>query len=62
MIFIGINNMWIFKEEIFGLVVVVMLFIDYDDVIGIVNDIFYGLGVGVWSCDGNIVYWVGWDI
>lgn len=58
-VFEGINDMWIFQEEIFGFVFLVMLFDDFDDVILIVNDIFYGLGVGVWSCSGDIVYWVG---
>src|ERR1700758_5069036 len=52
-IFSGNNKMRIFQEEIFGPVVAVTSFSDYDDAISIANDTLYGLGAGVWSRDGN---------
>ena len=45
-IFEGNNKMRIFQEEIFGPVVAVTSFKDYDDAIGIANDTLYGLGAG----------------
>ena len=47
-IFEGNNSMRIFQEEIFGPVVSVTRFTDYDDAIKIANDTLYGLGAGVW--------------
>ena len=41
--------MRIFQEEIFGPVVSVTTFDDYDDAIKIANDTLYGLGAGVWT-------------
>lgn len=61
-IFSGHNKMRIFQEEIFGPVVAVTSFKDYDDAIGIANDTLYGLGAGVWSRDGNTAYRAGRDI
>ncbi|WP_375488883.1 aldehyde dehydrogenase family protein [uncultured Mycobacterium sp.] len=61
-IFTGHNKMRIFQEEIFGPVVAVTSFKDYDDAISIANDTLYGLGAGVWSRDGNIAYRAGRDI
>ncbi|KZS71185.1 aldehyde dehydrogenase [Mycobacterium kansasii] len=61
-IFAGNNAMRIFQEEIFGPVVAVASFTDYDDAIGIANDTLYGLGAGVWSRDGNTAYRAGRDI
>ena len=61
-IFTGNNSMRIFQEEIFGPVVAVTSFTDYDDAIGIANDTLYGLGAGVWSRDGNTAYRAGRDI
>ena len=58
----GNNKMRIFQEEIFGPVVAVTSFKDYDDAIGIANDTLYGLGAGVWSRDGNTAYRAGRDI
>ena len=54
--------MRIFQEEIFGPVVAVTSFNDYDDAIAIANDTLYGLGAGVWSRDGNTAYRAGRDI
>jgi len=52
-IFEGNNSMRIFQEEIFGPVVSVTSFDDFDDAITIANDTLYGLGAGVWTreCD-----------
>ncbi|EHB55915.1 Aldehyde Dehydrogenase [Mycolicibacterium rhodesiae JS60] len=61
-IFTGDNAMRIFQEEIFGPVVAVTSFADYDDAIAIANDTLYGLGAGVWSRDGNTAYRAGRDI
>ncbi|WP_445167167.1 aldehyde dehydrogenase [Mycolicibacterium sp. Dal123E01] len=61
-IFTGTNAMRIFQEEIFGPVVSVTSFTDYDDAIRIANDTLYGLGAGVWSRDGNTAYRAGRDI
>jgi aldehyde dehydrogenase len=58
-IFEGTNTMRIFQEEIFGPVVSVARFNDYDDAIGIANDTLYGLGAGVWSRNGNQAYRAG---
>ncbi|MDT5146298.1 MAG: aldehyde dehydrogenase [Mycobacterium sp.] len=61
-IFSGNNKMRIFQEEIFGPVVTVTPFRDYDDAMGIANDTLYGLGAGVWSRDGNTAYRAGREI
>jgi len=61
-IFEGNNKMRIFQEEIFGPVVSVTSFDDYDDGIAIANDTLYGLGAGVWSRNGNVAYRAGRDI
>ncbi|MCV7347310.1 acetaldehyde dehydrogenase ExaC [Mycolicibacterium rhodesiae] len=61
-IFTGDNAMRVFQEEIFGPVVAVTSFTDYDDAIRIANDTLYGLGAGVWSRNGNTAYRAGRDI
>ena len=61
-IFAGDNSMRIFQEEIFGPVVSVTAFRDYDEAIRIANDTLYGLGAGVWSRNGNVAYRAGRDI
>ncbi|WP_353946688.1 aldehyde dehydrogenase family protein [Streptomyces sp. HUAS MG91] len=58
-IFEGSNRMRIFQEEIFGPVVSVASFADYDDAIKIANDTLYGLGAGVWTRDINTAYRAG---
>ncbi|MFC4224934.1 acetaldehyde dehydrogenase ExaC [Lysinibacter cavernae] len=61
-IFEGQNKMRLFQEEIFGPVVAVTSFTDYDDAISLANDTLYGLGAGVWSRNGNEAYRAGRDI
>ncbi|MFB7666146.1 aldehyde dehydrogenase family protein [Kitasatospora sp. NPDC056138] len=58
-VFEGTNDMRIFQEEIFGPVVAVTRFEDFEDGIGIANDTLYGLGAGVWSRDGSTAYRAG---
>jgi aldehyde dehydrogenase len=58
-IFEGHNKMRIFQEEIFGPVVSVTSFEDFDDAMSIANDTLYGLGAGVWSRDTNTAYRAG---
>lgn len=45
-------------EEIFGFVFVVIFFDYEEDVLCLVNDLVYGLVVGVWMCDFGCVYCV----
>ncbi|MCT7367860.1 aldehyde dehydrogenase [Mycolicibacterium llatzerense] len=61
-VFSGHNGMRIFQEEIFGPVLSVTSFKDYDDAISIANNTLYGLGAGVWSRNGNVAYRAGRDI
>ncbi|MBN7794036.1 aldehyde dehydrogenase [Microbacterium esteraromaticum] len=58
-VFEGTNDMRIFQEEIFGPVLSVTSFKDYDDAISIANDTLYGLGAGVWSRSGDTAYRAG---
>lgn len=58
-IFKGSNDMRIFQEEIFGPVLSVTTFKDFDEAIKIANDTMYGLGAGVWSRDGTTAYRAG---
>ncbi|MGK4584455.1 acetaldehyde dehydrogenase ExaC [Kitasatospora sp. HPMI-4] len=58
-VFEGTNDMRIFQEEIFGPVVAVTRFEDFEDAVDIANDTLYGLGAGVWSRDGSTAYRAG---
>ncbi|MCA5892449.1 aldehyde dehydrogenase family protein [Isoptericola sp. NEAU-Y5] len=58
-VFEGKNSMRIFQEEIFGPVVSVTQFGDFDDAMKIANDTLYGLGAGVWSRQGDVAYRAG---
>jgi aldehyde dehydrogenase len=58
----GTNDMRVFQEEIFGPVLAVARFTDYDHAISIANDTVFGLGAGVWSRNGNLTYRAGRDI
>lgn len=58
-VFKGTNDMRVFQEEIFGPVVAVTTFKDFDEAIKIANDTDYGLGAGVWSRHGDTAYKAG---
>jgi aldehyde dehydrogenase len=58
-VFKGNNRMRIFQEEIFGPVVSVTTFSDFDEAIEIANDTLYGLGAGVWTRDSNTAFRAG---
>jgi aldehyde dehydrogenase len=58
-VFEGNNRMRIFQEEIFGPVLAVTSFKDFDDALEIANDTLYGLGAGVWTRDMNTAYRMG---
>lgn len=55
----GNNDMTVFRDEIFGPVLSVTTFKDFDEAIEIANDTMYGLGAGVWSRNGNTAYRAG---
>lgn len=58
-IFTGHNKMRIFQEEIFGPVVAVTTFKDFDQALALANDTLYGLGAGVWTRSAQIAYRAG---
>jgi aldehyde dehydrogenase len=58
-IFQGHNKMRVFQEEIFGPVVSMTSFRNFDEAIAIANDTLYGLGAGVWTRDGTVAYRAG---
>jgi aldehyde dehydrogenase len=58
-IFEGDNSMRIFQEEIFGPVVSVTKFSDFDDAMKIANDTLYGLGAGVWGRNSHTLFRAG---
>lgn len=55
----GHNKMRVFQEEIFGPVLAVTTFKDYNEAIAIANDTLYGLGAGVWSRNYDLAYKAG---
>lgn len=58
-VFKGTNDMQVFRDEIFGPVLTVTTFKDFDEAMQIANDTMYGLGAGVWSRDVNTAYRAG---
>ena len=58
-VFKGSNDMRIFQEEIFGPVLAVTTFNDFDEAIQIANDTMYGLGAGVWTRSIHEAYRAG---
>ncbi|GHA97628.1 aldehyde dehydrogenase [Streptomyces chryseus] len=58
-VFEGDNRMRVFQEEIFGPVVAVTSFSDFEDAMSTANDTLYGLGAGVWTRDINTAYRAG---
>ncbi|WP_151831106.1 acetaldehyde dehydrogenase ExaC [Acinetobacter junii] len=58
-VFKGHNSMQIFQEEIFGPVLSVTTFKDFDEAIKIANETIYGLGAGVWSRSAHTSYRAG---
>ena len=58
-VFRGDNTMSCFRDEIFGPVLSVATFKDFDEAIAIANDTLFGLGAGVWSRNQNIAYRAG---
>ncbi len=58
-IFEGHNRMRVFQEEIFGPVVSVTSFDDFDDALHIANETLYGLGAGVWTRNMHNAYRIG---
>lgn len=45
------SSMKIAQEEIFGPVLSVLPFRDYDEAVGLANDVLYGLAAGIWTND-----------
>ncbi|NAR95396.1 acetaldehyde dehydrogenase ExaC [Acinetobacter haemolyticus] len=58
-VFKGHNSMQIFQEEIFGPVLSVTTFKDFDEAIKIANETIYGLGAGVWARSAHTSYRAG---
>ncbi|MFJ6674504.1 aldehyde dehydrogenase family protein [Actinosynnema sp. NPDC091369] len=58
----GDHKMRVFHEEVFGPVVSVTRFDDFDDAVKTVNDTPCGVGAGVWSRDGGLAYRAGREL
>lgn len=58
-VFKGTNEMQVFRDEIFGPVLAITTFKDFDEAMQIANDTMYGLGAGVWSRCGTTAYRAG---
>lgn len=58
-VFKGHNSMQIFQEEIFGPVLSVTTFKDFDEAIQIANETIYGLGAGIWARSAHTSYRAG---
>ena len=58
-IFKGQNDMRLFQEEVFGPVLAVTTFKDFDEAMKIANDTMYGLGSGVWTRSMHLAYRAG---
>lgn len=58
-VFKGTNDMRIFQEEIFGPVLSVTTFKNFDEAMDIANDTDFGLGAGVWTRSGDTAYKAG---
>ncbi len=58
-VFQGQNNLRIFQEEIFGLVLAVTTLKTEEEALAIANDTSFGLGAGVWTRDINQAYRLG---
>ncbi|WP_458210429.1 aldehyde dehydrogenase family protein [Haladaptatus sp. NG-SE-30] len=56
------NDMTVAREEIFGPVVVVMTFTEYDEVIKKANDTRYGLAAGIWTTDFETAHQAARDL
>lgn len=63
MVIVDVNLLvCICQEEIFGLVVIIIFFSDWDEVILIVNDFSYGLVGYIWIGFQDIVYYVSYRL
>ncbi|MEV8439464.1 aldehyde dehydrogenase family protein [Actinosynnema sp. NPDC051121] len=58
----GDHKMRVFREEVFGPVVSVTRFDDFDDAVKTVNDAPCGVGAAVWSRDGGVAFRAGREI